>query len=111
MAPAKAINCALKPPSRGSLARKYRAQYTRTAAPTPRTMSPRKALSVSSRNDSWIPSCGIHSQVCTRLELRSSPLDSAAARTVGNWVANQMRWEEHTSELQSRGQLVCRLLL
>src|SRR5207253_9650531 len=29
----------------------------------------------------------------------------------GKWLAEQTRSEEHTSELQSRGHLVCRLLL
>src|SRR5690625_2538804 len=45
--------------------------------------------------------------ICSSLRIRSS---------VGGWVANQLaeeprRSEEHTSELQSRGHLVCRLLL
>src|SRR5439155_19393089 len=35
----------------------------------------------------------------------------ASARSVGSPTAPPARSEEHTSELQSRGQLVCRLLL
>src|SRR5690625_5625549 len=36
---------------------------------------------------------------------------SQRARTVGRETRSRMRSEEHTSELQSRGHLVCRLLL
>src|SRR5690606_40094185 len=36
---------------------------------------------------------------------------AAAAGAVGRWPAQAERSEEHTSELQSREKLVCRLLL
>src|SRR5207302_10259657 len=36
---------------------------------------------------------------------------TAACRTVGHTAAARIRSEEHTSELQSREKLVCRLLL
>src|SRR5256884_4799145 len=42
-----------------------------------------------------------------RMKSRCSP---AASRTV-SWFQNTVRSEEHTSELQSRLHLVCRLLL
>src|SRR2546422_5376742 len=37
--------------------------------------------------------------------------DGAALRTAGDTAASTLRSEEHTSELQSRLHLVCRLLL
>src|SRR5690625_997358 len=43
-----------------------------------------------------------------------SPLDDATAQLIEHtlqWVQAEDRSEEHTSELQSRGHLVCRLLL
>src|SRR5437870_7748681 len=40
----------------------------------------------------------------------SSPV-SASSETRGRCIASARRSEEHTSELQSRGHLVCRLLL
>src|SRR5690625_5950299 len=56
-------------------------------------------------------------------ETRSSFISSAANKfeckrkscnsldTLGNFFCKELRSEEHTSELQSRGHLVCRLLL
>src|SRR5690625_5422444 len=45
---------------------------------------------------------------------RVGPVDVALLASVGiakAWVYRRLRSEEHTSELQSRGHLVCRLLL
>src|SRR5690625_6825101 len=45
---------------------------------------------------------------------RAQPLLTAYGKTIermGETGAGQLRSEEHTSELQSRGHLVCRLLL
>src|SRR5207253_9344709 len=57
------------------------------------------------------------SSSCTAQEaLRSCTLHCSHAKTFG-WSCRRNRWrcsarsEEHTSELQSRGHLVCRLLL
>src|SRR5437870_10320846 len=44
-----------------------------------------------------------------RARAQSSSTDSRGPRSV--WRARDARSEEHTSELQSRGHLVCRLLL
>src|SRR3712207_9091422 len=43
--------------------------------------------------------------------LRSRPTDRAAPRRVRRGPPDPLRSEEHTSELQSRQYLVCRLLL
>src|SRR2546422_8099542 len=43
--------------------------------------------------------------------IRTEPVDSAMTAVRGEIEANNMRSEEHTSELQSRLHLVCRLLL
>src|SRR5687768_13700364 len=45
------------------------------------------------------------------VELVKSVIKSAALIVIGMFVLYKMRSEEHTSELQSRLQLVCRLLL
>src|SRR5439155_13066841 len=48
---------------------------------------------------------------------RAVPIDSTVylritlETHVGDWISGRLRSEEHTSELQSRGHLVCRLLL
>src|SRR2546430_14290465 len=39
------------------------------------------------------------------------PVDGAALRAARGWVGHVVRSEEHTSELQSQSNLVCRLLL
>src|SRR5699024_11663921 len=89
-------NCAPNVPSRGSSARKYRAQYTRTAAPTPKTIRLKNALKVSSRKESCTPSWGIHSHVCTSAESRLSAAEpdasnSSDARILGNCVDTQIK--------------------
>src|SRR2546421_2297861 len=47
----------------------------------------------------------------TRSTMRSSSRSAARSRTAARPAAERMRSEEHTSELQSRSDLVCRLLL
>src|SRR5690625_6528462 len=64
----------------------------------------------SSLNASPLGSTSMHST------MRSSPLSSMARAYANGFdidciVNRWLRSEEHTSELQSRGQLVCRLLL
>src|SRR5690625_6199484 len=44
-----------------------------------------------------------------RIQLRI--LNQQAIPLIGSWAKRLLRSEEHTSELQSRGHLVCRLLL
>src|SRR3712207_8251046 len=52
-----------------------------------------------------------HDQIAGRLD-RADPFSEDPAKTVGRPVAvGELRSEEHTSELQSRQYLVCRLLL
>src|SRR5439155_22876135 len=46
-----------------------------------------------------------------RLRALLSADPEKAARELARYRAGELRSEEHTSELQSRGQLVCRLLL
>src|SRR3712207_7727674 len=45
------------------------------------------------------------------LEDREDPRLATLRRSVGSWPRRRRRSEEHTSELQSRQYLVCRLLL
>src|SRR3712207_6853912 len=42
---------------------------------------------------------------------KGEDLESASVKGIANLVASSVRSEEHTSELQSRQYLVCRLLL
>src|SRR5258707_7152597 len=58
--------------------------------------------------DTWFPRAGIEYYYYDQLgSFRSSRPDDASLWTLGRFV----RSEEHTSELQSRQYLVCRLLL
>src|SRR5690625_5707502 len=48
---------------------------------------------------------------CPGMKAHPTSKDESAVRPVSDAVDARMRSEEHTSELQSRGHLVCRLLL
>src|SRR5439155_25130648 len=83
--------------------------FNAPAPPQTYPLSLHDALPISSRR--WrCPRSGPGSATCrrpprpTRCSTRSSPTSNRARRA-------SSRSEEHTSELQSRGQLVCRLLL
>src|SRR5207253_10376178 len=67
------------------------------------TLSLHDALPISARH-TW-------RQTCLRQDLRVRRQISAPARRAFRAPDRRTRSEEHTSELQSRGQLVCRLLL
>src|SRR5688572_30899548 len=54
----------------------------------------------------WI--CSVAS---TKTALPDAPPTESSASTSGTPAANMVRSEEHTSELQSQSNLVCRLLL
>src|SRR5690554_7282328 len=73
----------------------HRSGFTTASATRPKT-STRRATSGSSA-----------SALTPQLRARSSTANSASAR----FIADGCRSEEHTSELQSRPHLVCRLLL
>src|SRR5690625_7016766 len=49
--------------------------------------------------------------IFTREGEQLSTVEQKTVETAASFLAKQMRSEEHTSELQSRGHLVCRLLL
>src|SRR5690606_40271995 len=55
---------------------------------------------------SWMPWAVLAPSACTSVRN-----NSRAARVCPAWVTPNSRSEEHTSELQSRENLVCRLLL
>src|SRR5690625_6906227 len=94
-----------------------------TNAVTPTTRPTVSATSVMSRNAAesppamaaWRDSRSADSSVRPRQRLRTASLDATVSRQP--WrpqrhsCAADERSEEHTSELQSRGHLVCRLLL
>src|SRR2546430_9862551 len=48
---------------------------------------------------------------CSRSVSAGAAMWIAAASRIARWVSNWPRSEEHTSELQSQSNLVCRLLL
>src|SRR5207253_8774828 len=89
--------------------------------PPPSTLFPYTTLFRSSAwsSRSWSRSAAARSKFWSRTAFSLSPLMcsslslSAATSGGGTWVARRARArsEEHTSELQSRGHLVCRLLL
>src|SRR5439155_18979497 len=81
----------------------------------------KEAVNISLQTRTWIMTiCGFRTRTASgssRAVLMSPPEDSVSC-----WKVSQVRWweriitseersEEHTSELQSRGHLVCRLLL
>src|SRR5439155_25308588 len=66
------------------------------------TLSLHDALPISKRSSLPVPNCGGASNVSLRTKAREF-----AMQMLFQWD----RSEEHTSELQSRGHLVCRLLL
>src|SRR5437870_10962294 len=64
-----------------------------------------------SRRTSWRMSCSATSGGRSRAPLRSARARSKPRPAVRCFSTRSVRSEEHTSELQSRGHLVCRLLL
>src|SRR5258707_4657975 len=62
--------------------------------------------SAENRDADWSPQSRIAPATC-----RCSPQTRSATAPKGSHVAGAIRSEEHTSELQSRQYLVCRLLL
>src|SRR5690349_23597254 len=90
---------------------------TATVTPEPCTLSLHAALPISSlhvgrRHDSgWLPGV-IHSPDWGPQEGAGMPRNPRPAwRGIGGRHVAELRSEEHTSELQSRRDLVCRLLL
>src|SRR5207253_4424816 len=74
-----------------------------------RWRSPGRSLSLSSSSAPSSPACSDAARPA--LTDRPRALFATALLQVGTDVAELARSEEHTSELQSRGHLVCRLLL
>src|SRR5439155_15680075 len=71
------------------------------------TLSLHDALPISTRRSAFAP----RDRTGTRPAARRLPCGASGGRkTPGGW-SSSCRSEEHTSELQSRGHLVCRLLL
>src|SRR5437870_7053133 len=83
--------------------------------PVPATASGNSSIC---RVDTTVPTsddsvCNVGMSATTLTSTLTSPGSSVMSRaaTVPIWITNPVRSEEHTSELQSRGHLVCRLLL
>src|SRR5207253_6436970 len=92
------------------------------APPAPYTLSLHDALPISTSSPSGRSLFTIEAISCSddppgRSVLPTEPANKTSpTNTLRSWASNSTTWpgvrsEEHTSELQSRGHLVCRLLL
>src|SRR2546430_3502985 len=84
----------------------FRSAMPRAGPPrpvSPRCDEPRMTVKLGKR---WLPALIVLSLLALALVARNSPV---SARPTPNDIA--LRSEEHTSELQSQSNLVCRLLL
>src|SRR5207253_10809437 len=91
--------------------------HTAPATPAPHTLSLHDALPICARTRSRMAIKPVPSSPFLRLGARPTPSSSTSRRSSPSIAVSATRtWraprsEEHTSELQSRGHLVCRLLL
>src|SRR5437870_7663587 len=74
--------------------------------------APHSAMIASPMNLSSVPPCSnTTSTISVKYSVRSVAMASGLIATLLTEYFTEMRSEEHTSELQSRGHLVCRLPL
>src|SRR3712207_1204336 len=84
--------------------------YTRPSTPPRSTNAPKLTIEETTPERTW-PFCRVCRKVCRTSDWVCSSQARRDRTTLLRFLSSSMRSEEHTSELQSRQYLVCRLLL